>query len=333
MIPAILLSLAQGAPASAPASFPAPSLPAVPEVDRVVAIVNDDVITQSELEAQMATVLATLGNPSTLDLPRLRREQLRAMAHDRLFTQAARRLNLDEKRIDERVKQRIEDLEKKAGGHSQLLKNIEAQGKSFAEFEREERSRELVEVLQRTELGLGERSENDISLSPLALRAHYREHVADYTRPPAVQGREILLPERRFGSKEAALAKARELRAELVAGADFAKLASQHSDWKPAEGGALSWIELGSGFDPRIERALFSLEPEGVSAPIELEGAVAIVRVDAKRPGGLRPFEDPETQRLIADDLVQRRAIEVLRKLRARLLSESYVWPADLLGR
>src|SRR5262245_54800707 len=180
----------QGAPASMPASAPAaravkpaqgpppsradglapprtdglPPMPSIPAVaDGVAAIVNDDVITLSELRSRVAALEQTseIRDPQTLE--QVRRQELRTMVLERLFTQAARAKGIDDARVTAIVKDEIADMEKKAGGKQQLEANIRNQGKSYAEFEREKRSEIMSILLKRAEIGLEQRPETDIA--------------------------------------------------------------------------------------------------------------------------------------------------------------------------
>jgi len=329
---ALAIALLQGA-ASAPASRPASRPSDAPGIalDKVVAIVNDDVITYSEVQLRLAPTIEQQGNPDPARIEALRRDLIVGLAVEKLLAQAAKRHNFDPASIDAIVKKRLEDEERAAGGHQQLLRNLERQGRSFADHERELHDDALTERLQGAELGFDQRPENDVTLmSPGLLRAHYRERIAEYHRPAAANAREILISTSKAGSAEKALARARELRAEIQGGADFDAVAARESEWKPADGGRLGWVEEGGG-DPLLERTLLSLPIGALSEPIELEGGVALVRVDERRPAGVRPFSDPDVQKRVAEDVLARRRNEVFRKLLSRLLNDAYVWPPNLL--
>ncbi len=357
LAPFLLALVLQGTPASAPATPPAPqpsapqppapgsrvgpSLPSVPNVpeivDRVVAIVNDQVITQSELEARVLPQIATAGLRDAKRLAEIRSTELRFMARDLLLTQAARRLAIDEAQITERVNTSIAEDVKKAGGEAQLRRNIEAQGKSYVEYERDKRNSELAFRLQAAELGFEARPENEIALTPSVLRAYYREHAAEFLAGAGVRGSMIWVGDDRTGSRPASRAIATELRRGVVGGESFTLVARNYPppprvavSGRPA--GDLGWIERGSRLDPKVEEFFFSNEPGTIGPELELEGGVAILRVEETRPAGPRPFQDPETQRAISERLYSERTGQILERLFLRLHREAYLWPRDLFG-
>jgi peptidyl-prolyl cis-trans isomerase SurA len=85
-------------------------------------------------------------------------------------------------------------------------------------------------------------------------------------------------------AKEKAVAKARidSIRAEIVAGGDFARIAKRESaDSTTREvGGDLGWNRRGSGLVPSFEQWLFAMEPGKVSPVFETPFGYHILRVD-----------------------------------------------------
>lgn len=301
--------------------------------DRVLAIINDEVITQSELDARFAARLASgaVGDPKALAYER--RRELRNMAFQLLFTQAARRLKIEDAQIDAGVKERVAKAEREAGGAAALRRIIQSQGKSFVDWEREQRADELAERLQMAEIGFEARPEREIVITPTVLRSYYHEHLDDFRSGPSVKGQEILLTDARVGSHEKALAKGRQILEAIAEGADFSNLAREHSEWRPAYGGSLGWIERGRGVDKAIEDFLFSNPAGTVSGLLEQESAVVIVKVAETRGAGVRPFTDPETQLEISRKLQNEQRRKLLDGLTERLALEAYVWPTDLFLR
>lgn len=116
-----------------------------------------------------------------------------------------------------------------------------------------------------------------------------------FSQPEQRRARHILV---RFGAdRDAALEKARQLRAQIEAGADFAELARRASE-DPAsrgDGGSLGWVRRGQ-FDERFEEAVFSQAEGEVGGPVESEFGYHLIRVDEVRPARIREFEDEEVQ-------------------------------------
>jgi parvulin-like peptidyl-prolyl isomerase len=318
-----------------PASRPSQDTLVVASVaDRVVGIINDEVITQSEVDARLANLIATQGIKGNAAIERARQDETLKMAIQLLLTQAARKLSFDERQIDEGTRKRIAEEEKRGGGRTALHRNIQAQGKSVAEWEREQRNAELMERLLMSEIGFDYRPEKEVVVTPTMLRAYYKDHLEDFKAGPMVRGRLILISDARSRTRANSLARAKDLAQKLKSGADFVDVAREHSEHRPAQGGLLGWVENDKTMaDPPILEYLFSHEPGSVSDPIEIEGAVAIVRVEDKRPAGLRPFNDLDTQEEITRRLFVTKRRELQDALIRRLRAEAYVWPENLLPR
>jgi peptidyl-prolyl cis-trans isomerase C len=122
-----------------------------------------------------------------------------------------------------------------------------------------------------------------------AERAYYNEHKQDWEE---VTARHILIrmkgsavplrPEQKELTEAEALAKATELRAKIVAGADFAAVAKTDSD---DTGNAASGGDLGSfgkgRMVPAFEKVAFTLEVGKISEPVKTQFGYHLIRVDA----------------------------------------------------
>lgn len=301
--------------------------------DRVVAIINNDVITQSEVDAFLGTRMILGGIVSPEDLARERQGAVKTLALQLLQTQAAKRLKIDDRQIEEGVKERIEKEEKRAGGSLALRHNIQSQGKSYTEWVQEQRNYELAERLQLAEIGYDVRPEREVVITPTMIRDFYRDNPQLFEAGPTTKGAQILLTDARYGDHEKAREKAEEVLKLLAGGEPFEDLARRFSDWRPEFGGSTRWVERGTGFPKPVEEFLFSNEPGTTSGAIELEDAYAVVRVLGKRPAGIRPLSDEETQLEITRNLQNAQRKKLLDGLTFRLASEAYVYPPNLFFR
>lgn len=107
--------------------------------------------------------------------------------------------------------------------------------------------------------------------------------------------------------------KARDIAARLRAGADFAALAREHSQdpGSAANGGDLGFMEKGQTV-PEFDQAIFSLPLGTISDPVKTTYGYHIIRVNERRAGGTKPFEEVRDQ--IAQQLTESRAAEVARE-------------------
>jgi parvulin-like peptidyl-prolyl isomerase len=119
------------------------------------------------------------------------------------------------------------------------------------------------------------------------------------------QGKPVVL-------ESAALEKAQGLRAQAVAGADFAQLARENSD-DPAsaeKGGDLGYFKPADPLSPAIKNAVFSMETGDISEPVKDNARYYVFRVSEKR---VRPFEDvkAEVEKALSNAKLMKRLDEI----------------------
>jgi len=125
---------------------------------------------------------------------------------------------------------------------------------------------------------------------------YYHNHQDEFTRPEQVQARHILLkvPSNVSSEREAEIrAQAEALLQQLRDGADFAKLAQEHSeDTATAEnGGDLGVFPQGQMVAP-FDEAVFALEVGALSEPVRTTFGYHLIRLDDKIEAGTKPLEE-----------------------------------------
>jgi peptidyl-prolyl cis-trans isomerase D len=128
------------------------------------------------------------------------------------------------------------------------------------------------------------------------VRQRYDASKGAHTVPEQRRARHILLglsEEADPQTVEAVLARARELRDRIVAGASFEELARAQSEdpGSAQQGGDLGFFSQGTMVGP-FENAVFSMQPAAVSEPVRTSFGVHIIRLEEVRPGSVRPFEE-----------------------------------------
>ncbi|WP_141701939.1 peptidylprolyl isomerase [Methyloceanibacter stevinii] len=108
--------------------------------------------------------------------------------------------------------------------------------------------------------------------------------------------------------------QAKAIKAELDGGADFAKLASEKSKDKNAEGGDLGFFTRGQMLKP-FEDAAFALDVGQISDPVKTSFGWHVIQVEEKRDQKLPTFDDVKDP--IMSQLVVRKAQTVVSDLRS----------------
>jgi peptidyl-prolyl cis-trans isomerase D len=123
--------------------------------------------------------------------------------------------------------------------------------------------------------------EKDQDVTDDDLTFAYEDHVAKLIAAEERSASHILLEIRDDRDETKALSLARELKARIDAGESFAAIAKEYSDDKgTADVGGDLGINLRGTFDPVFEDVLYALNEGEVSAPVETEYGIHLIRVD-----------------------------------------------------
>lgn len=281
LITILCLSLLVSLPLSAasieygPTFGPGEEDPGTP-LDTIVAIVDDDIITRSELDAALATIeqQARQGNNPLPPQNVLERQVL-----DRLILNLLQRRAVERNGIvvdDQTVNAALEDIARQNNlTLSQLRETIEQEGFSFAKFREDIRQEiSITRLRQRvveSRIQVSEQEVNNLLTGAQTNQGDREYHIAQIL---------IALPE---GTDEeqldAARAKVQEVLEQLRQGADFQGLAMTVSDGRQAlEGGDLGWRkadQLPTLFAEVVPR----LQPGQISDPIRSPSGFHIVKL------------------------------------------------------
>lgn len=281
-----VLALLVAAPAAAQ-----DAQPTTPElVDRIVAVVGDSVILQSDILAEIERLRAS-GAPVPSGpgaLAELRREQLDALVNELIILQAAERDSifvLDED-VELQVDAQIAQLERQFGGRNALEAAMQQEGLTVASYRANMTQALKRNQIRRQYMAVLERDRRPPPVTDAEINAFFQERAGSLgMRPATVEFRQVVVaPEASDSAREAALAEARQVLEELRGGADFALLARRHSDdpGSSERGGELGWFRRGR-FVPEFERIAFALRPGEVSPIVETPFGYHIIRIDKVR--------------------------------------------------
>lgn len=319
-------------------------------VDGIVMIVNQDIITESQLMKGLAQMQTKLGRKFQTDTER-RQAQMQILGENvrkRLRIQAGAVLGVDEKLIDARVSESIEQMRKRQNGVVGLAKYLESVDVSGPDVRRLLREDIYDQIYSDGLTGeapgpLG-RVTADRYVRPGSLKLLFEQAIERPNEMEALGGsvgrvkfQQIVLDVSQNGGPEGAREVARTILARIGAGEDMGELSRQYGGARDGDGVTeVEEARLRELF-PEIAAFTSKAEPGQLSGPIETaprgKPVVRIVRFVERTPAVVPDFSTAKVQ-----DTLRERATERLEQYRlesgyAALLRASYVWPPELAGR
>ncbi|MGI8884879.1 MAG: peptidylprolyl isomerase [Pyrinomonadaceae bacterium] len=295
-------------------------------IDEVVAQVNEGVITLSRIKREMkaATDSYVQEGKTREEAQKLVEEKqgelIANLINEELLLQKAKETGL-ESEIEANLNQRFLEIMKQQNVKTLdiLYQEMEKSGfnpQEIREVWRKQATRDLVlqrEVSSKIYWGLSSKEMKD----------YYEKNKDKFTKPETIALSEIFLG---FAGRDktAVREKAKQLVAQLKAGADFQKLAVENSDReKVAENkgkvGTLNFKEL----DEKFVGAVKNLKAGGISEPIEIdELGIEILRVDERTQASSESFFDENAVRLA---ITTTRVPDEQKKYLAELRRDSYI--------
>ncbi len=141
----------------------------------------------------------------------------------------------------------------------------------------------------------------EVTVAPADLQAYYEKNKSRFSQPETRHAHHILITvadPKDPKSDAAALAKARQILADLRAGKDFGELARKYSadPGSAAKGGDLGWADR-SVYVPAFADALFGMQQPGLyPQPVKTQYGYHIIRLDEIRPAQIQPLEQVRSQ-------------------------------------
>jgi peptidyl-prolyl cis-trans isomerase SurA len=301
-------------------------------LDRVVAVVNDEAVTLSEIQEEGQPVVRRIfqdfvGPERERRLEEVQQQVLNDLIDRRLMYQVAKREGMLPSTAE--VNGAIEELKRnnKATDDAQFRAMLKAEGLTVEQVRRTIGERLAIGRL------LGRQVRSTIILNEDELLKYYESNREKFQRVPQAEIRHIFFVPPPGGAGESAIrARAEEARAKIAAGADFAEVGRQYSDPSSGASGTETITVHRGELAPEIEAAAFGLPPGGVSPLIRTEAGLHLIKVERIQTETVAPFA--EVRESIRDQLFQEK-FDVKRKdwlasLRSRSSIQMVMQTADL---
>ena len=247
--------------------------------DRIVAVVNSEIITLSELEDEVSEVKQQArqrfsGTELDQRLRQIDYMGLNRMIERKLQLQIAKKRGL--KVTDEEVKDAVARLRR------------------VGESPNEDDPKEMGMIKDQliTMRLVNQQIRSGLLVTDDEGQRFYQQHKDRFMLPPEIRISQILIA---LGPRSELLAvreKAQQVFALLKKGERFEEMAARYSDGPEGRrGGSLGYIKPGEML-PQIQTAIERLDKGTVTEPIASPIGMHIIRVDDRKPPEFRPFEE-----------------------------------------
>ncbi|HXX31650.1 MAG TPA: peptidylprolyl isomerase [Myxococcaceae bacterium] len=301
-------------------------------VDRVAAVVNNEIITLSAVQKRAAFEFQKLDAEVTPQDRQKKREEITRKTLDAIIDEYVLDQELKEAKIvidDKQVEMSVQEVMKRYNFNSeQLSQAVANEGLTMADY-REQMRKQLA----RYQL-LREKVQKKIKVSEADIRS-------EYDRMARTEGKEIEIHVRHIvvqlpQNPTPAEVQAAELKAKAIAaearqpGVDFAELAKRKSEGSSAaDGGDLGFFKHGA-MVPAFEAVAFSLKPGEVSDPVQTSLGWHVLKLEEERAVGLPPLSEMKAQ--IEDKLRQEQVVrasaQYVQQLRQAAVLDNKLFPA-----
>ena len=287
---------ASTAPAGATAS---PNKGKKLRVEYVVAVINDAIILNSELEARRLPVLSEaqqITDPKERErrIAKLTSQVLDEMVNEELIVQAAEAAKIEIESSE--VQAALDEIKQQNNlDDAGLAAALAGQGYTLANY-RQEMRRQLLRFRAVNQLVAPK-----VQITDEDVRARYDQMARRTEQVQAVKLAHMLfrLPEHPTEQQIAeAKDRAGKALARVKAGEEFAKVAATESedDSTKATGGELGWFQRGSMANPEWEPIVFAMEKGDVRGPVTGPQGFHVFQVTEVKRSDLKPFPEMKEQ-------------------------------------
>ncbi|WP_226999906.1 peptidylprolyl isomerase [Microbulbifer aggregans] len=275
----------------------APAMAQVQKLDRVVAVVDDDVVMASELQQRLNTITAQIKaqNVEAPPIDVLRRQVLEQLIIERLQLQMASRagVTVSDAELDQAIARVMQNT---GASPEQFRERLAADGLSMKTFRQQIRNELLI---RRVEQGSVNRR---IQITDQDIDNFLRSKEGEFWKSPQYELGHILIPVSSSAPGDEvtkAREKAEQLAQQVRDGADFRQLAIANSAGQNAlSGGDLGWrktVELPTLFS----NALQGLGVNDVTDPFRSDAGFHLLKIHAQRGSNEQVVEQTKVRHIL----------------------------------
>jgi parvulin-like peptidyl-prolyl isomerase len=296
-------------------------------VDGVAAIVNNDVITISQVRelvgARERAMREGYNGPDLADkIKEMRLGALKDLVDRQLIIQEFRSMqekgaNIPDYVVDDRVQAIIR--EEFGGDRAAFIRTLQAQGYTLTRFKEIEKEKIIVQAMRQAKIT------DNFVVSPKRIQDFYDKNKSAYTVSEQVKLRMIVVRE---GSDDVIGANKRqtaeEIREKIVGGAEFERMAQMYSEDEATSdlGGDWGWVERNT-LNEELTKTAFSLKAGETSKVLQIGDSYYILFVEARKNASLKPMA--EVREEIERNLIQQERMKAQQRWIDTLRRKAYI--------
>jgi peptidyl-prolyl cis-trans isomerase SurA len=247
-----------------------------------------------------------------------------------LLLQRGREMGL--KLGDEQFKQVVANIRKEQGlvDDAKFQQALAQENMTLEDLRKQLERQMLIEQVQRQEIG------PKLNITEEEARQYYARHPEEFTESSSITLREIFVevPATEGGVSVAkddeAKMKIAGLRARVLKGEDFAKLAAEMSDSPSKANGGLIGPFSRADMSPQLQQLVDTMKPADISPAIRTTRGYQIFKLETLKAAALQPFDS--VRDLIGEKVAGVRTQTEMRKFLSRLRAQAIIeWKNDEL--
>ena len=288
-------------------------------LERILAVVNDEIITEQDLQLVMAPVIAQYrttytGQEFEDKAKRARHEFLDKVIEDKLILSEAKRRQVIVN--DSEVDEMMTDVRNKFPSHEVFLNVISQQALTEKKLWNRFRDQLMTQKLVNFEV------KSKVSVSPGEVSDYYKAHPEEFSQGDRAHLQHILI-RTSTRTEEEAKTLADSLEDQLKGGKAFEDLAKDYSEGSEAkEGGDMGWMERGQLLG-EIDTKVFSLNEGEITSPIKSSLGYHIFKVVERQKSSTKPLT--EVRDAIQDKIFKDKLRDRLDKWIGDLKKNAYI--------
>jgi parvulin-like peptidyl-prolyl isomerase len=278
-----------------------PCFASLEKMDKIVAVVNGDIVTEAELDIFMKMAVMDQDHDLKIDDPKeLKKQSLDRLIEDRLILQEAKNKQL--KVDDSQIEDRIRDIKRRAGSELAFEEALKNQGITLSDLRERLKNQFLIYSLIQKQV------RNKAQVSPKEVTEYFEQHASDFVTPENVVVDSIFVEDKNDLEK---------VETELGTGKDFNEVARSYS-----KKSSLGYVTRGQ-LKKNLEDVIFSLDVGQCSKPVEVEGGYYLFSIKEKLAPSKKTIDEVKDK--IAVDLENAKGEKILKEWIEGLKDKAYI--------